>query len=186
MAPAATAAGEPLHWLSIEEASARFAAGTLSPVTLLDAVLERLDAIEPTLHSFVLDMRSSAMAQAEASAGRWAAGTALSAMDGIPIALKDIYDTEGAITAGGCFALRDRVPDADAHTVHLLREAGAVFVGKSYTVEFASGGLLNPQYRDEITPNPWNLGYQPGGSSSGTASAVAGGQVLSKRGPASC
>jgi aspartyl-tRNA(Asn)/glutamyl-tRNA(Gln) amidotransferase subunit A len=72
--------------------------------------------------------------------------------------------------------------------VELLRVGGAVFVGKSYTVEFASGGLLNPQYRSNpdgsavVTPNPWNVKHQPGGSSSGTASAVAGGQVLAGTG----
>ena len=66
---------------------------------------------------------------------------------GMPIALKDIYDTKDVVTAGGCYGLRDRVPAEDAHSVAQLRAAGAVFVGKAYTVEFASGGLLNPQYR---------------------------------------
>ena len=80
------------------------------------------------------------------------------------------------------------MPDEDCHSVALLRAGGAVFVGKAYTVEFASGGLLNPQYRSHpdgsavVTPNPWNVQHQPGGSSSGTASAVAGGQVLAGTG----
>eukprot|EP01052_Picozoa_sp_SAG31_P030977 SAG31_NODE_3231_length_4514_cov_4.860249_4_plen_280_part_00 len=107
---------------------------------------------------------------------------------GIPICLKDIYDTAGVVTAGGCYGLRDRVPAEDAYTVALMRSGGVVFVGKAYTVEFASGGLLNPQYRADddgraiVTPNPWSLRHQPGGSSSGTAAAVAGGQVLAGTG----
>ena len=177
---------EALVELSISSAAEAFANKTLSPVTLLEACLERLDATEGTYCSFVRDMRVTAREQAAASEARWASGTARGPMDGIPICLKDIYDTEGVVTAGGCFALRDRVPDEDAHTVALLREAGAVFVGKSYTVEFASGGLLNPQYRPELTVNPWRDSagdfHQPGGSSSGTAAAVAGRQVLAGTG----
>ena len=177
-AAAASAAEAELHWLSIAEAGAAFSTGKLSPVELLDAVLARLDATEDTLCSFVNDMRSSARAQAEASAARWERGAALGPMDGIPICFKDLYDCKGSVTAAGSFSLRDRVPAEDAHTVNLLREAGAVFVGKTFTSEFASNGMYNPQYRSEVCKNPFNIAHQPGISSAGTASAVAGGQAL--------
>lgn len=186
--------GSPLCYLSIAEASERFADGTLTPPELLEAVFARIDETEPVVHSFVLETREAAMAEAAASADRWRAGAPLSKMDGIPIGMKDIYDTAGVVTAGGCWALRNRVPAEDCTPVALLKAAGAVSVGKTYTVEFASGGLYNPQYRREITVNPFNPTRQPGGSSSGTASGVAAGQMLagtgsctggSIRGPAS-
>jgi len=190
LTPGAVAAGdkEELYWISIAEATERFAAGTLTPVELLEACMARLDATEDRLNSFVKDMRLTAMQQAEASTARWKAGAPLGPLDGVPICVKDIYDTEGVVTAGGCWGLRDRVPEEDCHSVALLRAGGAVFVGKAFTVEFASGGLLNPHYRSNpdgsavVTPNPWNVKHQPGGSSSGTASAVAAGQVLAGTG----
>ena len=138
--------------------------------------MQRVDATEPTLCSFVNDMRSHARTQAEESTRRWTAGHARGPMDGIPICLKDLYDCAGSVTAGGSYSLRDRVPAEDAHVVQLLRDAGAVFVGKTF--EFASSGMFNPQYRVEVCKNPYNTDHQPGISSAGTASAVAGGQSL--------
>ena len=173
---------EELHWLSITQATCRFAAGTLSPTTLLSAVLRRIEETEPLLNSFVCHMRATAQTAAEASTARWANNTPLSPVDGIPICLKDVFDTAGVVTAAGCHALRERVPEEDAHAVASLRAGGAVILAKSFTVELASGGLINPQYREEITRNPWNITKQPGGSSSGSASAVAGGQCLAGMG----
>ena len=139
--PVVDEAGQPpLHFLSVADAAAQFAAGSLTPPQLLDALFDRIDATEGRINSFVLQTRALARRQATASAARWAAGEQLSPMDGVPIVLKDIFDTAGMVTASGCHGLRDRVPDADAHTVGLLRAAGAVFVGKTYTVEFASAG----------------------------------------------
>jgi aspartyl-tRNA(Asn)/glutamyl-tRNA(Gln) amidotransferase subunit A len=189
-----SASGDPLFYLSIAEASERYRDGSLTPPELLEAVFARIDETEPVVNSFVLETRDAARAEAAVSAERWQAGNPLSRMDGIPIGIKDIYDTAGVITAGGCYALRARVPAEDSTPVALLKAAGAVSVGKTYTVEFASGGLYNPQYRPEITVNPFNPTRQPGGSSSGTASGVAAGQMLagtgsctggSIRGPAS-
>jgi aspartyl-tRNA(Asn)/glutamyl-tRNA(Gln) amidotransferase subunit A len=192
--PAAGADAPPLHYLSIAEAAERFAEGSLTSPELLDALFSRIDATEPKTNSFVLQTRAEAYQQAVASAERWAAGRALGPMDGIPIGLKDIFDTAGVVTASGCHGLRERVPSEDAHSVALLRAAGAVFLGKTYTVEFASAGLINPAYRPEVCSNPHDTGRQPGGSSSGTGTSVACGQAMggtgsctggSIRGPAS-
>jgi aspartyl-tRNA(Asn)/glutamyl-tRNA(Gln) amidotransferase subunit A len=186
--PHATAADDGLCFMTMAEAGAKFAAKTLTPTELLQAIFDRIDRTEGTLNSFVCQMRRTAEEQAAASTERWASGAQLGPLDGMPLGVKDIFDTAGVVTAGGCYGLRDRVPDTDAPSVAMLRAAGAVFVGKTYTVEFASGGLLNPQYRSNpdgssvVTRNPWNLGRTPGGSSSGTASALAGGEILAGTG----
>ena len=166
------------NWSSIAEACALFRSGACTPTDLLEACFARIDATESTYNSFVLQTRAAALAAAAASTERWRKGQQLSALDGIPMGIKDIYDTAGVCTAGGCYAYRNRVPTEDCAVVARLKTAGAVLVGKTFTVEFASGGLLNPQYRDEVTTNPWDSTKQPGGSSSGSAAAVAGGQVL--------
>lgn len=167
------------NWSSIAEACALFRSGACTPTDLLEACFARIDATELTYNSFVLQTRRApALAAAAASTERWRKGQPLSALDGIPMGIKDIYDTAGICTAGGCYAYRNRVPTEDCAVVARLKSAGAVLVGKTFTVEFASGGLLNPQYRDEVTTNPWDSTKQPGGSSSGSAAAVAGGQVL--------
>ena len=172
---------EPLHFLSIPELTAKYTSKQLSPVTVTEQIFQRIEATEGQLHSFVLLTKDIALEQARASAERYAAGKPLGPMDGVPVGLKDIYDQAGVVTACGCHALRDRVPTEDAHTVKLLKEQGAVLCGKTYTVEFASGALVNPQYREEVTTNPWGLEtgrrFQPGGSSSGTGSSVAAGHL---------
>lgn len=165
-------------WSTIPEACALFRSGACTPSDLLDACFARIDATEPTYNSFVLQTRATAFAAAAASTERWRKGQPLSALDGIPMGVKDIYDTAGVCTAGGCYAYRNRVPTEDCAVVARLKAAGAVLVGKTFTVELASGGLINPQYRDEVTTNPWDCTKQPGGSSSGSAAAVAGGQVV--------
>lgn len=166
------------NWASVAEAGELFRSGACTPTDLLDACFARIDATESIYHSFVFETRTAAVAAAKASTERFRSGTPRSALDGIPIGLKDIYDTAGVCTAGGCYAYRHRVPVEDCAVVAKLKAAGAVLVGKTFTVELASGGLLNPQYRDEVTTNPWDATRQPGGSSSGSAAAVAGGQVI--------
>ena len=175
--PPSSAAAAPI-WASVAEAAELFRSGAVTPTELVQACFDRIDATEPTLNSFVLQTRASAAAEAVASTERWKAGAPLSALDGIPMGIKDIYDTAGVCTAGGCYAYRHRVPTEDCAVVTRLQACGVVSLGKTFTVELASGGLLNPQYRDEVTTNPWDSRKQPGGSSSGSAAAVAGGQAL--------
>ena len=165
----------PYH--SLTEASHDLAAATITPNDLLEATLARIEETDGRLNSFVRLMSDSARAEAEAATERAAAGNRLGPLDGIPIAVKDLYDTAGVVTAGGTGALSERVPSEDATTVRLLRDAGAVIVGKTNTHELALGGTTNNAYFGP-THNPWNLERVPGGSSGGSGSAIASGQSL--------
>jgi len=180
-------------FLSIADASAEIEAGRLSPLDLTKATLERIAATDDQLNSYVLVMEESALAEAEAATERARAGTRLSPLDGIPMGIKDIYDTAGAVTTNGTAAHRFRVPAADSTPVARLRAAGAVVLGKTNTHELAMGGTTNNKHYGP-THNPWMLGRIPGGSSGGSGSALAAGQAMgalgtdtggSIRGPAS-
>ena len=166
-----------ISYLSIAEAGARIEAGDLSPVELTRAVFNRIDATDGATNSYVRLMRESALAEAEASAERARAGARRGPLDGIPIGVKDLYDTAGVVTAAGTGAFRERVPDEDATTVRLLREAGAVLTGKTNTHELALGGTTNNAHYG-ATHNPWKLDRVPGGSSGGSGAALAAGQCL--------
>lgn len=163
--------------LTIAEASRLIEARDLSPADLLEAHLARIEATDGAVNSYVLLMADSARAEAEAAAARAAAGARIGPLDGIPIAVKDLYDTAGAVTTGGTGAYRDRVPEEDAAAVALLRDAGAVILGKTNTHELAFGGTTNNIHYG-ATRNPWHLERVPGGSSGGSGSALAARQAL--------
>ncbi len=170
-----------LCYLTIAEASSRIASGELSPLALTEALFRRIDETDARLNSYVRLMRDSAMAEAAASEERARAGRRRGPLDGIGVAVKDLYDTAGVVTTGGIDAYRERVPDEDATCVRLLHEAGAVVLGKANTHELAYGGTTNnPHYG--ATHNPWNLARVPGGSSGGSAAALAAGQALAALG----
>jgi aspartyl-tRNA(Asn)/glutamyl-tRNA(Gln) amidotransferase subunit A len=162
---------------SIADASRQIDDGDLSPAGLLDATFARIKETDGRLNSFVRLMKDSARAEAAASTIRAEASQRRGPLDGIPIAVKDLYDTAGVITAGGTAAYSERVPSEDATAVRMLREAGAVIVGKTNTHELALGGTTNNAHYGP-TRNPWNLDRVPGGSSGGSAAAVAAGQSL--------
>jgi len=162
---------------SIAAASRQIDAGDLSPADLLDATFARIEGTDGRLNSFVRLMKDSARAEAAAAMIRAEAGQRRGPLDGIPIAVKDLYDTAGVITAGGTAAYSERVPSEDATAVRMLREAGAVIVGKTNTHELALGGTTNNAHYGP-TRNPWNLDHVPGGSSGGSGAAIASGQAL--------
>lgn len=166
-----------LPYHSIIDASKAIEIGETSSTALVEAALARVEETDSRLNSFVRLMEDSAYAESEAATDRANSGRRLSPLDGIPIAVKDLYDTAGVVTAGGTGALRERVPANDARAVHLLRAAGAVILGKTNTHELALGGTTNNAHYGP-TRNPWNLERVPGGSSGGSASAVASGQSL--------
>ncbi len=178
---------------TISEASALIAARKLSPVELTQACLDRVAKLDSTLHAFILQTPERALAEARAAEARIMAGTSRGALDGIPIAHKDIYCTAGLPTTAHSKLLQDFVPDTDAKTVTMLAEAGTSMLGKLATHEFAMGG---PSFDLPWPParNPWNPAHFTSGSSSGTGAAVASGMILggtgsdtggSIRGPAS-
>jgi aspartyl-tRNA(Asn)/glutamyl-tRNA(Gln) amidotransferase subunit A len=162
---------------SIADASRQIDAGDLSPTDLLDATFARIEETDGRLNSFVRLMKDSARAESAASTARMETGQRRGALDGIPIAVKDLYDTAGVITAGGTAAYNERVPSDDATAVRMLREAGAVIVGKTNTHELALGGTTNNAHYGP-TRNPWSMAHVPGGSSGGSGAAVASGQAL--------
>src|SRR5215470_7772315 len=164
-------------YLTIAEAARLIEAGELSPVDLVDSRLDRIARLDTRLHSFIRVLADDAGREARAAAAEIAAGRYRGPLHGIPIGLKDIYETAGVATTGHSKVMQDHVPQKDAFSVQRLREAGAIVVGKLATHEFAFGG---PSFDLPWPParNPWDLRRFTGGSSSGTGAAVAAGLVL--------
>ena len=153
--------------LSLSESAFQIVVGDLSPVDLVESLLQRIDALEPSLKAWVYLDRDSVLAEARAKAEEVvSARRPIGPLHGVPIGLKDIYYTAGIPTTACSRLYADFVPDYDAATVARLRDAGALMLGKTVTTEFA---CLDPS----ITVNPWNPAHTPGGSSSGSAAAVA-------------
>jgi aspartyl-tRNA(Asn)/glutamyl-tRNA(Gln) amidotransferase subunit A len=163
-----------LHFLTITEAARLIETRRLSPVELTQAYLDRIQAIDPQLNSYLLVTADQALAQARTAEAEIAAGNYRGPMHGIPFALKDIYCTAGIRTTCHSRTRADYVPGFDATTVAKLYQAGAVLLGKLSTHEFAHGGpsfdLPWPAAR-----NPWNRAHFTGGSSSGSGASVAAG-----------
>jgi Asp-tRNA(Asn)/Glu-tRNA(Gln) amidotransferase A subunit family amidase len=151
-------------------AAAAFAAGSDTPRAYLERCLETVAALEPKIGAFVHLNRDGARAAADRSSARWRAGTPLSPIDGMPVGVKDIIETADMPTEMGSPIFSGYRSGRDAASVAALREAGAVILGKTVTTEFAS---TEPRG----TRNPWDLARTPGGSSSGSAAAVAVGMV---------
>ncbi len=182
-----------LHFLTIREAGGLMQRRELSPVELTRAFLDRIEATDGELHSFITVLHDSALEEARAAESEIMAGNYKGPLHGVPIALKDLYDTAGVLTTAGSRVYIDRVPTEDATTTARLKAAGSILLGKLAMHEFALGG---PDFTTPFAParNPWNLDHITGGSSSGSGSAVSSGQAMgalgsctggSIRGPAS-
>ncbi len=165
---------QPLHFLTIVEAAALISRRELSPVEYLEALITRIDALDPQINAFVHRMFESARAQAREAERDIAAGKHRGPLHGIPIGLKDIIDAVGVPTTGHSRICIDNVATADAEVTSRLRAAGAVIPGKLATHEFASGG---PSLDVPWPParNPWNTAHFTGSSSSGSGAAIAAG-----------
>ncbi len=167
--------------LTLCVAGEKLRAGEISSVELTKAVFERIAATEERIHAYLTLDREAALDQAQRADARLRAKDSNSALLGIPIALKDNFLTRGLRTTCASKILGEFVPPYDATTVQRLRDAGAVIVGKTNLDEFAMGSSVeNSAFFP--TQNPWNLERIPGGSSGGSAAAVAADQCTAALG----
>ncbi len=183
-----------LHWLSVAKIADSIAAKELSPVELMQALLARVDKLDPRLNAFIKVDGDQALAAAQAAETEIMAGRSRGPLHGVPVGIKDIIDVAGLPTTCHSKVLETNMATDTAVCVSKLRGAGAIVMGKLSTHEFAIGG---PSFDLPWPParNPWNPDHHPGGSSSGSGSGVAAGLFPmalgtdtggSVRNPASC
>ncbi len=167
---------EELCALTIAETAALIEQRELSPVAVVEASLQRIEAIGSDLNAFITVTAEDALACAHAAEAQITAGNYLGPLHGIPFGLKDIYNTAGILTSAHSKILIDNIPSQDATTTAKLYAAGGILLGKLATHEFAHGG---PSFDLPWPParNPWNPDHATGGSSSGSGAAVAAGLV---------
>ena len=163
--------------ISIAAASELLRQKKISPVDLTTTCLNRIEQLNPTINAFITVMHDRALAAArqaedEIHSGRWRGP-----LHGIPIGLKDLIDTAGVKTTCGSALFADRVPTSDAEIVRRLKHAGAVLIGKQNLQEFAYGGTSTSSHYGPVH-NPWDLDRIAGGSSGGSAAAVASGMCF--------
>ena len=164
--------GPSVSELGLSEASQLLRSKKVSPVELTHECLSRIERLNPKLNAFITVTADSALAEARQAEAEIRHDHWRGPLHGIPIALKDLIDTAGVRTTAASGLFKDRVPTQDAEIVRRLKAAGAVFLGKLNLHEFAYGGSSAISYFAPVH-NPWNIGYSPGGSSGGSAAAVA-------------
>ena len=174
MSSSARYSASQLHQLELAEASQALQQKEVSPVELTGACLERIERLNPELNAFITVTADSALNEARKAEAEIARGEWKGPLHGIPVAVKDLAETAGVRTTAGSVVLKDYVPAADAEVVRRLRAAGAVLLGKLNLHEFAYGGSGIIGHFGAAR-NPWNPVHITGGSSSGSASAVAAG-----------
>lgn len=159
--------------LTIAESARLLEQRVVSPVELVDAALGRIEQLNPTLHAFITVTADTARAQARDAEARIAKGGYRGSFDGIPFALKDNIETMGIRSTSHSKLLLDNIPSEDAAVAVKLANAGGILIGKTAAFEFAHGG---PSWDLPWPPavNPWSVKHLPGGSSSGSGSAVGG------------
>jgi aspartyl-tRNA(Asn)/glutamyl-tRNA(Gln) amidotransferase subunit A len=160
-----------LKQLTLSKAASLIRNKELSPVELVQATLERIENLDRQMRAYITVTPEQAMERAKAAETEVARNYTLP-LQGIPISVKDLFDTKGIRTTAGSKVFADRVPNADSFVVRKLREAGAAIVGKTNMHEFAFGTTtVNPHYGTAL--NPWDTERITGGSSGGSASSIA-------------
>ena len=164
---------EDIYFADATELAERIRSKALSPVEVITAFLERIEAINPKLNA-VVTLANDAIERAREAEAAVARGDVLGAMHGVPFTIKDCIDTKGVRTTRGSKLFEERVPDVDAPVVRRLKDAGGILIGKTNMPEFALWWeTANAVFGR--TENPWKAGRTPGGSSGGEAAAIAAG-----------
>lgn len=169
--------GEPLYFQTAATLGARLEKGEITSVELTKAILERTKQVESKVKAFICFDEEDALNQARASDERRQAGQALGPLDGIPVGIKDALAVAGQPLTCASRMLKDFISPYDATTIRKLKEAGAVIWGRLNMDEFAMGSSTENS-SVHTTNNPWNLDHIPGGSSGGSAAAVAAGETI--------
>ncbi len=160
--------------MSAVDLAAQIRAKQVSPVEVIDAVLARMENLEPHLHAFCTPTPDLARAEAKRIEQDIMRGDAIGPLAGVPVSIKDLIFTKGVRTVSGGVAYRDFVPDEDDVVVERLKAADAIILGKTNVTEFGySPASHNPVF--ETTRNPWDLARTSGGSSAGAGAAIASG-----------
>ena len=162
--------------LTLAQAAEMLRRGEITSVALVERCLARIERVEPSILACVTVMADSALDQARAADEALRAGAAHGPLFGLPLGIKDLIQTRGVRTTGGSRVLEHWIPDEDATVVRRLAAAGAIALCKTNTHEFAFGTVTPP------TRNPWDIERAPGGSSGGSAAAVATGECLAALG----
>jgi aspartyl-tRNA(Asn)/glutamyl-tRNA(Gln) amidotransferase subunit A len=159
---------------TIQQLSRELRARRVSPVELTRSCLARIEQLNPQLNAFITVLAESALADAQRAEQEIQRGAYRGPLHGIPLGLKDLFDTAGTRTTAASALFKDRIPTEDAEVVRRLRAAGAIILGKQNLHEFAYGGSSLISFFGEVH-NPWDLSRVPGGSSGGSAASVAAG-----------
>ncbi len=163
-----------LHYLTLHELAARIKAKDVNPVEVTEAILERIERLNPTLNAYITVMGDQALADARSAADEIASGNYRGPLHGVPIGVKDLCSTKGVRTTAGSKILAGWVPEEDATVIRKLHDAGAIIVGKTNLHEWAFGTTgINDHFG--TAHNAWDADRITGGSSSGSGTGVAAG-----------
>jgi amidase len=166
-----------LLYMSATKLAGMIRSKQISSVEVLELYLARIAAVNPKINAVVALCSERALSEAKAADAMLAKGKLMGPLHGVPMTIKDSFDTKGVVSTGGTLGRKDFVPGIDATVVARLRAAGAILIGKSNTPEFTLGGggkgTVNLVYG--LTSNPYNTDYQPSGSSGGAGAIVAAG-----------
>jgi aspartyl-tRNA(Asn)/glutamyl-tRNA(Gln) amidotransferase subunit A len=167
-------APEDILELNLTELSKLIAARALSSAEAVKAALTRVEQLEGKLNAFITVLRERAPAQAKQGDEEIARGNYRGPLHGVPVTIKDMFETAGVLTTGGSKILADWIPETDSTLVERLHAAGAIIIGKTNLDEFGHGGTSTLSHFGPVH-NPWNVDRIAGGSSGGSAAAVAAG-----------
>jgi Asp-tRNA(Asn)/Glu-tRNA(Gln) amidotransferase A subunit family amidase len=167
---------ESIHYKSALELVELVKSGQISPLELMEETIARIEAVNPILNAFVSLRAQEAIDEAKVLTERLASGKVLDPLAGLPFGVKDLEDVKDMVTSFGSIPYKDNVAQKDSIQVSRLKATGAIVVGKTNTPEFGFTGFTKNRLYG-VTRNPWNTERTPGGSSGGSAAAVAGGMV---------